>query len=651
MDKPVACRQTASVGSIPSLDTAAAGGIRRGRTALACVAVLPAILFALLQSRSLDYPFVWTDISAIGQKSMIRPAGEIVASFGEPLHRIAFRGAGATQPYYRPLQVALLSLTTQWLGDTPRAYRSLTILAGALCVAAFGVLALTLTGNVSAASFAALFMAAHPVAIETTTWISGVSGTLCALFSIAAIWLGIHSTSSAGPMRVAGFAISSIVALVAALLSKERAAVEPILLVACLIAAQHTAARKIDTRSAIAIAAAHISISVVYMTVWRAAIVGGLPPLPPIGGNYAAQIATSVANWPAALGWTFFPLHSTTSDVLRIVRSPADLRFWFGASLAVGSAVAAVALVRRRPMSALGIVWIWIAFVPTAGLFPNLHATGERYVYLSCFGTALLLADCVPALFARMVPRLRVPLLAGLSVATVLALGQRTWIRLPDWQSTARLFGPAVERDPDYREGHYLLALDEFNRGLFAAAAARLLPLLEGSSPSLEGSSPSLEGSSPPLEGSSAQKTSYLNPLSAFELACISLLGMQDYEGVIALDQVAARQPHPTRGVATFRTCVGQARNALGDTEAAQQIYLSVATELGESAPPRLAVMIARNWINLGRTTEARDSLETARDAVAGTPHLEGQVRRLSARLDALEASVHAREPTSRAGP
>ncbi len=643
MDKPAACLQTAGVGSIPSLDTSA-GKIRRAGTALACVAVLPAILFALLQSRSLDYPFVWTDISAIGQKSMIRPAGEIFASFGEPLHRIDFRGAGATQLYYRPLQVALLSLTTQWLGDTPRAYRSFTILAGALCVGAFGVLALTLTRNVSAASFAALFMAAHPVAIETTTWISGVSGTLCALFSIVAIWLGIRSTSAAGPIRVAGFAISSIVALVAALLSKERAAVEPILLVACLIAAQHTAARKIDTRSAIAIAATHISISVVYLTVWRAAIVGGLPPLPPIGGNYAAQIATSVANWPAALGWTFFPLHSTTSDVLRIVRSPADLRFWFGASLAVGSAVAAVALVRRRPMSALGIVWIWIAFAPTAGLFPNLHATGERYLYLSCFGTSLLLADCVPALFARMGPRLRRPLLAGLSVATVLALGQRTWIRLPDWQSTTQLFGPAVEREPDYREGHYLLALDEFDRGLFAAAAARLLPLLKGFPPRLEGSSPALEGSSP-------QKTSYLNPLSAFELACISLLGMQDYEGVIALDQVAARQRHPTHGVATFRTCVGQAKNALGDTEAAQQIYLSVATELGESAPPRLAVMIARNWINLGRTTEARDSLETARDAVAGTPHLEAQVRRLSARLDALEASVDAREPTSRAGP
>ncbi len=608
-------------------DGTRAGQARRAVVALACVALLPALLFASLQSRSLDYPFVWTDITAIGQKSMIRPAGEIGASFNEPLHRIDFRGGSAIQPYYRPLQVVLLSLTNSWLGDTPRAYRSLTILTGALCVAAWGLLVLSLTRNVPMASFAALFVAAHPVAIETTTWISGVSGSLCALFSILSICLGVRCTSATGFVRVAGLALGSILALVAALLSKERAAIEPLLLGACLLATWHATTHRIDTRRAIAIASTHVLISGVYMLIWRATIVGGLPPLPPIGGDYEIQIATSVAAWPAALGWMFVPLHSTTSDVLPIVRSLADPRVWLGASLALGSALAAVALLRGRPMSALGIAWIWIAFAPTAGLIPSLHATGERYLYLSCFGTALLLADCGTALLERTTLPFRRPVLGVLAVACVLALGQRTWIRLPDWQSTARLFGPAVEREPEYREGHYLLALDEFERGLHADAAARLLPLLD-----------SLSGSG----NSGSEKTSYLNPLSTFELACSSSLAMQDYDRVIEIDQIAARQRQPVRGVATFRTCVGQALNALGDTEAAQQIYVSVAAELGPSAPPRLAVMIARNWINLGRLSQARDSLRTARGVVAGTPELEAQVRRLTARLDALEAGASA---------
>lgn len=142
---------------------AQAGDIRRLGATLICVALLPAILFALLHARSLDYPFVWTDITAIGQKTMIRPVGEILESFSEPLHRIDFRDASATQAYYRPLQVVLLSLTTQWIGDSPRAYRSLTILVGALCVAAWGVLVLGMTQNTVVASFAASFVAAHPV--------------------------------------------------------------------------------------------------------------------------------------------------------------------------------------------------------------------------------------------------------------------------------------------------------------------------------------------------------------------------------------------------------------------------------------------------------------------------------------------------------
>jgi hypothetical protein len=626
MDKVATCRQTGSVGPTPGQDKAVAGTWQAGR--LVCwVALLPALVFALLHSRSLDYPFIWTDISAIEQQSMIRPAGEILASFSEPLHRIEFRGANATQSYYRPLQVVLLSLTTQWLDDTPRAYRTLTIFTGALCVAAWGLLALNLTGGIWTASFAAMFVATHPVAIESTTWISGVSGALCALFSIVAISLGLRSASTTGSIRVVGFALASIVALIAALLSKERAAIEPVLLAACLIASRYAATHKIGTRRAIAIASAHIVVSVVYLTLWRAAIVGGIPPIPPIGGDYATQLATSIANWPSALGWTFFPIHSTTSDVLSIVRSLADLRVWAGAALAAGSAVAALAMLRRRPISALGIVWIWIAFAPTAGLFPNLHATGERYVYLSCFGTALLLADGVPALIARTVPQLRRILLIGMAVACILGLAQRTWIRLPDWQSTARLFGTAVERDPEYREGHYLLALDEFERGLFSAAAKRLLPLLE----------PAVH--SPGPQGSVRETTSYLNPLSTFELACANRLAMQDYAGVIALDRIASRQHHPTRGVATFRTCVGQAMNALGDTESAQKIYLSVAAELGASAPPRLALMITRNWIKLGRASEARHSLRSARDAVARAPHLEAQLTRLTARLNALEAA------------
>jgi len=63
------------------------------------VTILPALLFVAVHLRAVDYPFVWTDVSAIGEGTMLRPAQGLLAAFDEPLHRIEFRGAAAGQPY------------------------------------------------------------------------------------------------------------------------------------------------------------------------------------------------------------------------------------------------------------------------------------------------------------------------------------------------------------------------------------------------------------------------------------------------------------------------------------------------------------------------------------------------------------------------
>jgi thioredoxin-like negative regulator of GroEL len=46
----------------------------------------------------------------------------------------------------------------------------------------------------------------------------------------------------------------------------------------------------------------------------------------------------------------------------------------------------------------------------------------------------------------------------ALAVLPVAMLGQRTWQRLPDWQTTTTLFERDVAGDPHYREGGYQLA-------------------------------------------------------------------------------------------------------------------------------------------------------------------------------------------------
>ena len=145
--------------------------------ALLLPALVAPLAWVVLYLPSLDYPFVWTDEGALGGGAMLRPAGETLAAFREPLHRIEHRGASARQAYYRPLPVVALSLVDQNFGREPRHFRSFTHAVGAICVAAFGLFAGWLFGRAGPALFAALFVALHPVGIEATVWITGVPAT------------------------------------------------------------------------------------------------------------------------------------------------------------------------------------------------------------------------------------------------------------------------------------------------------------------------------------------------------------------------------------------------------------------------------------------------------------------------------------------
>jgi tetratricopeptide (TPR) repeat protein len=258
----------------------------------------------------------------------------------------------------------------------------------------------------------------------------------------------------------------------------------------------------------------------------------------------------------------------------------------------------------------LGLAWIWIAYGPTAGLVPMLHANGERYLFLSAFGASLIVADLVSALVRRTGPA---PGLA-LAAALLLFLAQRTSARIPEWESNLTLFEHEIAREPAYREGYFLVAMELFARGRFEEAD-RHLRALRAAGPEFEG------------------KASYSNPLSVHELACSTNLALGRYDAVLEFER-GLRRTHP--GVArapSVRACVGQAHSALGHTSQALEVYRGVAEALGAETPPRLYVMIARNHFRLGEAAEARAWLRRARAAAGGDPSLQSEIRRLADRI------------------
>jgi len=578
--------------------------------------LLPVLVLWGLYAGSLGYELVWTDASAIGDGTLLRPPGAVLAAFGEPLHRMSGRGAAVIQPYYRPLQVVLLSEVDAYAGRDPGAFRSAGLVVASLCLVAFGLLARRLLGRADLALFAALWVAVHPVGIESTVWIAGISGPLCALFVILAVALGLRAADAGTRAAAAGWTLLSLVSLLAALLSKERALVTPALLAAGLVArafgsGPRPAQARGGTARAFGLVLAQAALVAVFMGVVRPAVLGrGLPPLPPIGGSMLTQWATALASWPASLAWLFAPLESTTNDAVRIVTSMASPLALLGMALALGSAGIAVALLRRgHPVAALGLAWLWIAFLPTSGLLPMLHARGERYLYLSSFGAALLLADLAPAALDRVPSGLRAIAGYGLAGLALLVPAVTTASRLPDWESSLTLFRVELERDPEYSEGRFQLASELASRGRHLEAQETMAPLL-----------------APPERP--PEYARQLNRLALTELACANQVTLGRYEAAI---EGVLRQGPVLASVPTLRICLGEARQRLGRNTEALADYHAVAQGLGPATPGRVLLEIARLEAEAGRGAAAREWLERASRAAPADPALQAEISRLRA--------------------
>ncbi len=590
-------------------------GASRPAARLAATLLLPALAasfaWVLLYRPSLDYPFVWEDEGAIGAGTMLRPAGETLAAFGEPLHRLGARGPSARQAYYRPLPVVLFSLVDQKLGRDPRAFRELALGVGALCVAAFGLLAGWLLGRAGPALLAALFVALHPVGIETTVWIAGMPETLAALFLVAALASALRSADAARPAAAAAWAALSLAALGLGLLSKERAAVEPALLLAALVSLGGAPRRR-----AAALVTAHVLVVAAYVTLLRPAVLGGaFAGLPSIGDSATTQVLTALASWPAQMAWLFAPLRSSTSDAVRVATGLADPWVWTGALLGLGSVAGWWLLWRTTSaVAALGIAWIWIAFAPTSGVTPMLHASGERYLFLSSFGAALLLAGVGARLATVRGPAWRRALLASVAVLLLAGLAERTRSRLPDWRSTQALFETDLAGDPRYREAYFVLAVKALEAGRPEEAESRLAPLLDDD----------------PRFSDSA---SYVNPPSVADLACRTKLARGDFRGVLDLEARWRRRLPALAQAPPILLCIGQAQESLGHPDRAVEAYLSVARQLGDATPPVLYVILARHFAHTGPPEQARAWLARAARLAGDDPAIARELRRIERSL------------------
>jgi tetratricopeptide (TPR) repeat protein len=578
---------------------------RRAAGALA-LAALSAGIVAALYARALPYGLVWMDESEIGEAEIVlSPAEPWSAAFTRPLHRTS-AGAAPANPYYRPLQILVVSAIHRFAGPDPRAYRALAL---ALAVAAgclFGALAWAIFADGPPALAATALALAHPAGIEAWVWISGLADALSTVFTLACVGLGLLAASSRGGRSLAS-GLLALGALALALLAKEKSVVAPALLAAVLAARRLAGPPAVavpgEARRAALLLAAMAALATGYVLVWRPAMLGAaVLAAPSIGGSHATHLLSAIASWPASLGWLLVPLGPTASDAVAVVRSPADPAFLLGLALPLLSAAAGIWLLRRgRPVAALGLAWIWIAFLPTANLFPQIHARADRYLLLSVFGAALLLIELARAGATHR--RGRVAAVAALAGVALLWAGV-TWMRTPAWRSTETLFAADVVRDPGFREGRLHLARSYFAQRRYREAEDQLEPLLA-----------SLSGE---------ESWSYVNAAGVRELACANDLALGRAAEVSA--ELAALEPRLAQQPG-LQACRARAEQQLGRPQAALAIYESLVRSLPADPPAAISLELARLHAQLGDREQARAWLARARRDGPREPAFDWELR------------------------
>ncbi len=109
------------------------------------------LLLLALHARTLDYGLVWMDEPEIAEGEIVVDVGSfgaIADAFRRPLHSTRVQGLDHLRnPYYRPLQVVLVSAIHRAVGSVPRYYRAVSLGLGALGLAVFTALALRLLGR------------------------------------------------------------------------------------------------------------------------------------------------------------------------------------------------------------------------------------------------------------------------------------------------------------------------------------------------------------------------------------------------------------------------------------------------------------------------------------------------------------------------
>lgn len=431
----------------------------------------------LLYWRTADYPMVFDDITYLQQN----PIFVDPQSYSFPFHYEEFLNRPrqlkidpelAMNFALRPVAYATLYLNYLLDGFNPHGYRlfNVAVHAANACLVYFVLLTLfrvaadtlSQTSRTRISVLAATLFAAHPLAIESVTYIVQRFTSLGAFFFLLTMLLQIHAWGEPDPRRRRWWKVSALGVLLLGMFTKECTLTAPVMLVLIDMLVCRTNWRRALWRNRALLACLPIIPLHVLLISWvqnagtldlgHAMNMTNQQAAPYAHGDFLLTQATVLVHYLRQIVW---PTDLTLDPEWPLHQSLLALPVLFSGMIILAMLGLAVWLLEqsradlRRPLTAVFTLWFFITIAPSSGLVPLPDLVAEHRSYLPSLGIFIALACLLDQAYTRFAPLPRLRLLApAFTAMTALTLGTLTWQRNTIWSSDITLWEDVTHKSP-----------------------------------------------------------------------------------------------------------------------------------------------------------------------------------------------------------
>lgn len=416
-----------------------------GKYKIIFAAVAIFIAAAACYVNTINNPFVYDDLVYItGNKSIENPS-----NLKHLFTKKYFAVSGERS--YRPVST-LMSFMEHSMGNgDPRAYRISSILIHSTTAVLAFLFIISVTGNPAVSFFAGLIYAVHPLQSEAVNASSFVEDPLSAMFMFAALFAYARFRKNFSILKVVLTGLLSLLAM----LSKESAAVLPLIMFACegTIGAASPQDRKKGNAlilSSFAALAIFLILRFGIFTHPSPAAAGRWP-----GGSPSSAYFITSLSFLKYLKLFFMPSGFSIEQCINAAGNAAFTKVVFSNLLHLSFLAIAIVFRKRNRILSFASVFYLVSLLPVSNIIPFGAYIAERYMYIPSFGLSLFLVctfiyqeDSSTAESSRANTLSRIAFCMFLICVAVL-LAFTTIERNRDWKSPLVLWQKAAETCPN----------------------------------------------------------------------------------------------------------------------------------------------------------------------------------------------------------